>query len=369
MTFLTDSDFPPLTNDLILRAARGEPTERAPVWIMRQAGRYLPEYREVASRHPFFEICRTPELATKVTLQPIERFPGLLDASIIFSDILVIPQALGMEVQMLPEKGPHFPSPLKDPGDLKKLEKVVDVHKSLGYVFDAITRTRMALNGRVPLFGFSGAPWTLMAYMVEGGGSKSFLTAKKWFYQYSEATHELLQRLTDVIVDYLVAQVGAGAQMLQIFDSWAGELTPDDFKAFSLPYLTQIASRVKETLGRIGATVVPMFVFAKGVHFALDELSRCGYDVISLDWTIDPLAAKARTQGRVTLQGNLDPCMLFAPEEAIREVTRTMLEKFGTHQRYIANLGHGMLPTHTPEGLRAYLQAVKDISTEMNQHA
>ncbi|ORX99841.1 uroporphyrinogen decarboxylase [Basidiobolus meristosporus CBS 931.73] len=367
MTILTDADFPPLKNDLILRAARGEPTERVPIWVMRQAGRYLPEYMEVSRKHPFFEVCRTPELATKVTLQPIDRYPGLLDASIIFSDILVVPQALGMEVQMLPGKGPHFPSPLNTPADLELLEKEVDVYKSLGYVYDAITMTRKALDGRVPLFGFSGAPWTLMAYMIEGGGSKTYAKAKTWFYQYPEATHQLLQRLTDVIVDYLVGQVKAGAQMLQLFESWAGELTPDDFKTFSLPYLSQIARRVKTELESIGANTVPMFVFAKGAHFALEELSESGYDVVSLDWTIDPLVAKAKTQGRVTLQGNLDPCMLFAPEESIRQVTRTMLEKFGTKGRYIANLGHGMLPTHTPEGLKAYLQAVKDISLEMNQ--
>jgi uroporphyrinogen decarboxylase len=211
---LTDADFPPLRNDLILRAARGEPTERTPVWVMRQAGRYLPEFREMRAEHDFFRVCRTPELAARVTLQPIERYEGLLDASIIFCDILVIPQALGMTVEMVPGKGPHFPEPLHVPDDLNRLTKTVDVVKELGYALDAITLTRKQLDGRVPLFGFCGAPWTLMAYMVEGGGSKTFSKAKTWLYQYPEASKNLLDQLTDVLVDFLVAQVNAGAQVL-----------------------------------------------------------------------------------------------------------------------------------------------------------
>ncbi|RKP05401.1 uroporphyrinogen decarboxylase [Thamnocephalis sphaerospora] len=359
---LTDADFPPLKNDLILRAARGEPTERTPVWVMRQAGRYLPEFRETRAEHDFFRVCRTPELATRVTLQPIDRYAGLLDASIIFCDILVVPQALGMTVEMVPGKGPHFPEPLREPADLERLTTHVDVEKELGYALDAITLTRQQLAGRVPLFGFCGAPWTLMAYMIEGGGSKTFSKAKRWLFQYPDAASQLLQRLTEVAADFLVAQVNAGAQIVQVFDSWAGELSPADFERFSLPYLRQIAERVR---AQLGDRAVPMVVFAKGAHFGLHALAHAGYDVVSLDWTVTPQEARRAMAGapRVTLQGNLDPCLLFAPHDVLRARARQMINDFGVGGGHIANLGHGMMPDHDPEALRVYLEAVRDAST------
>ncbi|KAF9585895.1 Uroporphyrinogen decarboxylase in heme biosynthesis [Lunasporangiospora selenospora] len=356
--------FPPLKNDLILRAARGEKTERAPVWVMRQAGRYLPEFREERVMNDFFKICRTPELATKVTLQPIDRYDGLLDASIIFSDILVIPQALGMEVEMVPGKGPHFPDPLVKPEEVHtKLKESVDVNKELQYVFDAITMTRHALNGRVPLIGFVGAPWTLMSYMIEGGGSKTLSKAKEWLYKYPQESHELLRRITDVCVDFLVGQVRAGAQMLQVFESWGGELGPHEFEQFSLPYLAQIATRVKEILGRDES--VPMTVFAKGSWYALDKLAVIGYETVSLDWTYSPTAAKAVTKGRVTLQGNMDPSVLLGGDEAIVATATRMVREFGSTGRYIANLGHGILPSVPVEGMELFLKTVHRVGLEV----
>ncbi|KAF9984094.1 Uroporphyrinogen decarboxylase in heme biosynthesis [Mortierella antarctica] len=354
--------FPPLKNDLILRAARGEKTERAPVWVMRQAGRYLPEFRAERVENDFFKICRTPELATKVTLQPIDRYDGLLDASIIFSDILVIPQAMGMDVQMVPGKGPHFPEPLVVPADMAKLKKDVDVNQELQYVFDAITMTRHALNGRVPLIGFVGAPWTLMAYMIEGGGSKTLSKAKEWIFKHPKVSHELLGRITDVCVDFLVGQVRAGAQMLQVFESWGGELSPHDFELFSLPYLAQIVSRVKATLGE---DAVPMSVFAKGSWYALDKLSEIGYETVSLDWTHTPESAKAITKGRVTLQGNMDPSVLYGGDEAIVATVERMVRGFGSTGRYIANLGHGILPTVPVEAMELFLKTVHRVGLEV----
>ncbi|CAI2163463.1 4061_t:CDS:2 [Funneliformis geosporum] len=333
-------EFPPLKNDLILRAARGEKTERAPVWIMRQAGRYLPEFRKEREKYDFFTICRTPELATLITLQPINRYDGLLDAAIIFSDILVVPQALGLIVEMVPNKGPHFPSPLETPADIDaKLNKKVDVYKELGYVFDAITMTRLELKGRVPLIGFIGAPWTLMAYMIEGGGSNNLSKAKTWLFKYPE----------------------------EIFESWGGELSPHDFKTFSLPYISQIADSVKKQCRDDGIIPVPMTIFCKGSWYALESLSEIGYDTISLDWTIDPTYAKNVTKGRVTLQGNMDPCMLYGGDEAIRSTVRTMLEAFGTYEKYIVNLGHGILPTVDPEATRVFLETVHSVGLELNK--
>ncbi|KAF9183345.1 Uroporphyrinogen decarboxylase in heme biosynthesis [Haplosporangium sp. Z 767] len=355
--------FPPLKNDLILRAARGEKTERAPVWVMRQAGRYLPEFRAERVENDFFKICRTPELATKVTLQPIDRYDGLLDASIIFSDILVVPQAMGMTVEMVPGKGPHFPEPLVLPADMVRLTKDVDVHKELQYVFDAITMTRHALNGRVPLIGFVGAPWTLMAYMIEGGGSKTLSKAKEWIFKYPKESHELLGRITDVCVDFLVGQVRAGAQMLQVFESWGGELGPHDFELFSLPYLAQIATRVKAKLGKDEA--VPMTVFAKGSWYALDKLSVIGYEAVSLDWTHTPESAKAITKGRVTLQGNMDPNVLLGGDEAIVAAVERMVRGFGSSERYIANLGHGILPSVPVDAMELFLKTVHRVGLEV----
>merc|ERR1712004_582788 len=356
--------FPPLKNDLILRAARGEVTERTPVWVMRQAGRYLPEFREFRLNHEFFEICRTPELACEITLQPIRRFN--LDASIIFCDILVVPQALGMEVLMVPGKGPSFPSPLVVPEDLEKLNKNCDVHKELGYVYEAITLTRHNLEGKVPLIGFSGAPWTLMSYMIEGGGSTTQSKAKRWLYAYPEDSHKLLQMLTDVIVEYLVGQVQAGAQTLQLFESHAGILGYKNFIKFSLPYIRQISTKVKQRLTEQGFTPVPMTIFAKDGHFAIEELSQSNYEVVGLDWTVKPQHGRRLAGTEVTLQGNLDPCALYAPKDEIKKMVKEMVEKFGP-QKYIANLGHGIYPDMDPDHLATFIDAVHTYSEEVNE--
>lgn len=348
-------NFPPLLNDLLLRAARGENVERAPVWVMRQAGRYLPEFREVRVETDFFTVCQTPELACKITLQPIERFP--LDAAIIFSDILVIPQALGMKVEMKPGVGPVFDKPLVLPEDMDNLI-IPDVKVALKYVYDAITLTRQRLEGKVPLIGFTGAPWTLMAYMIEGGGSKTQSKAKKWLYQYPEASRKLLTMITRVCVDYLVEQVRAGAQLLQVFESNAEYLGPEQFRTFALPYLLQINKEVKSKLVQEGLEVVPMTVFAKGGHYALEDLSNSGYETIGLDWTIDPVLARRVVGDKVTLQGNFDPPALYSSVQDIDTAVKKMCEKFGT-QRWIANLGHGIYPDMDPDHLGAFIAAVQ----------
>lgn len=346
-------NFPELKNDTLLRAARGETTEYTPVWIMRQAGRYLPEYRAKRALEEFFTVVRTPELATEITLQPIERFP--LDAAIIFSDILVIPQAMGMECLMIKGRGPVFPDPLKTPADLERLI-TPDVQHSLKYVFDALTLTRQELNGRVPLIGFCGAPWTLMAYMIEGGGSKSFAASKTWLFKHPAASHKLLQSITDVLIEYVIAQVDAGAQLIQVFDSWAGLLSPKAFNEFALPYLKQVADALAEQRPDI-----PTTVFAKGAYYALEDLADSAYNVVGLDWTMNPQEARERVAGKVALQGNMDPCMLFASPEDIRAEVKQMIEAFGPGN-YIANLGHGMLPSHDPEHARVFIEAVHEYS-------
>ncbi|XP_017680122.1 PREDICTED: uroporphyrinogen decarboxylase isoform X2 [Lepidothrix coronata] len=358
--------FPKLKNDTFLRAARGEETEHTPVWCMRQAGRYLPEFRETRAAQDFFATCRSPKLCCELTLQPLRRFP--LDAAIIFSDILVVPQALGMEVVMVPGKGPTFTEPLKEVEDLLKLRQKVDVTAELGYVFQAITLTRHSLEGRVPLIGFSGAPWTLMSYMIEGGGSSTMAKAKSWLYRHPEASHQLLRLLADVITDYLVGQVAAGAQALQLFESHAGHLGPEQFQDFALPYIRDIAQAVKSKLKEEALPLVPMIIFAKDAHYALRDLARAGYEVVGLDWTIRPQEARAQTGKDVTLQGNLDPCALYAPKEKIGELVKKMLEAFGT-QRYIANLGHGLYPDMNPEHVGAFVEAVHAHSRHINKHS
>ncbi|ORY19449.1 Uroporphyrinogen decarboxylase [Clohesyomyces aquaticus] len=355
--------FAPMKNDLILRTARGEKVERPPMWVMRQAGRYLPEYHEAKGAHDFFECCRSPEIASTLTLQPIERFAGLIDAAIIFSDILVIPQAMGMEVVMVDKKGPHFPEPLQSPSDpqyKEVMERKVNVKESLGYVYKAITLTREKLQGRVPLIGFCGAPWTLLSYMVEGGGSKMFIQAKTWAFKYQEESKALLQKIAELCVEYLALQVEAGAQMIQVFDSWAGELSPASFKILALPYLKHIADNLPSRLKEMGLERVPMTVFAKGAWYALDDLCDTNYDVIGLDWLHAPAEAYrvARTKGK-TLQGNADPGVLYGGREAITTVVKEMVEGFGGgKQGWIANLGHGITPFVKPDDLKFFFEEI-----------
>eukprot|EP01137_Pigoraptor_chileana_P014270 Opistho-2@68690 len=266
---------------------------------------------------------------------------------------------------MLPGKGPHFPKPLDTVADLEVIPRALAAKDKLQYVFDAITLTRHKLEGKVPLIGFCGAPWTLMAYMIEGGGSKTFSKAKSWLYDRETASLDLLDRITAASIDYLVGQVAAGAQMLQVFESWAGELGPDLFSTYSLPFLRRIRSGVHERLVQLGIPTVPMVVFAKGAHYAIPDLAQSGYNVVGLDWTVDPRTARAAAGDAVSLQGNMDPCALYGSHDRIGREVRTMIDGFGT-QRYIANLGHGMHPDHDPAALGAFVDEVHRYSRELN---
>ncbi|KAI0914860.1 uroporphyrinogen decarboxylase [Ustulina deusta] len=362
-------DFPPLKNDLVLRTAWGQNVERAPIWIMRQAGRYLPEYHEAKGTRDFFECCRDPEVASTLTLQPIERFAGLLDASIIFSDILVVPQAMGMVVEMVDKKGPHFPDPLRSPDDgqyPKVLNKDVDVAAELDYVYRAITLTRKKLDGRVPLIGFCGAPWTLFCYMVEGGGTKLFIESKKWIYKYPDETCAMLQKISEICVEYLALQVQAGAQMIQVFDSWAGELSPATFKKFSEPYLAYIAQKLPSKLKEMGLDIVPMIVFPKGANQSLDSVCNLGYNVVGLDWLVEPAnAVKIRGDRKIVFQGNADPGVLYGSRESISETVKLMVEGFGGGKGgWIANLGHGITPLVKPDDLKFYLEEIQRLTSK-----
>ncbi|VDK38351.1 unnamed protein product [Taenia asiatica] len=360
-------DFPILKNDTILRVCKGLPVPYTPVWIMRQAGRYLPEFRAVRKEHDFFEVCCVPELVCEVTLQPIRRFN--LDAAIIFSDILVIPQALGMEVVMEPGVGPQLPSCLNDPKDLLRLDWSVDVKSILDYSYEAVRLTRHKLEGRVPLIGFAGGPWTLMTYMIEGGGSKVFAKSKRWLYVYPESSHRLLGLLTRAITDHLVQQVLAGAQLLQIFESHAGALSSHLFGTFVLPYLRQIYTGVRSRLQNqhdfSADECPPIIMFALGGHYVLREIASVGFEVIGLDWTIDPKWARQIIGSPITLQGNLDPCALYSTEEDLENHVKEMLNSFAfKERRYIANLGHGIYSDVEPEKVAAFVDLVHRYSAD-----
>jgi uroporphyrinogen decarboxylase len=343
-----------LQNDLLLRTLRGETTERTPVWMMRQAGRYLPDYMKLKEKYSFFERCQTPELAAEITIQPVEQVG--VDAAIIFSDILVVPQAMGMEVQMIEGKGPNLPDPIKKNSDLEKLV-MPDVNEKLGYVFDALRLTKKELNGRVPLIGFAGAPWTLLCYMVQGKGSKTFDDAKIFCYTQPETAHRLLQMITDTTIDYLQGQAAAGADVVQIFDSWGGLLGPDDFEKFSMQYIRQIVAALKE--------VVPTIIFAKGAWHSLKSMADTGAHGLGIDWCITPELARKMAGANVTLQGNFDPAKLLLPIPSIRDEVRTMLSAFGGH-RHIANLGHGILPNVPVDHARAFVDTVKEFSLQLH---
>ncbi len=337
-----------LKNDLLLRAALGEKVERTPVWLMRQAGRILPEYRKVrASVSGFIELAQTPELAAEVTIQPVDILG--VDAAIIFSDILVIPEAMGLPYEMIEKKGPKFPETIKSKADVEKL-RVADVEESLSYVTKAIEITKNELNGRVPLIGFAGAPWTIFAYMVEGSGSKTFSKAKAMLYTEPELSHQLLQKITDSTIAYLKAQISAGADLVQVFDSWAGILSHDQYKEFSIPYLKKIADAIQE---------VPKTIFAKDAHAAFADLSSLEYHTIGLDWTMDPKGVRSIVGDHKTLQGNLDPCVLYADKATIQTHTQKMLKDFGSG-RHIANLGHGVYPDINPDHVKWFIETVKE---------
>ena len=342
-----------IKNDLLLRALNGETLERPPVWMMRQAGRYLPDYRVLRAKYGFFERCQTPELVCEITLQPIDQVG--VDAAIIFSDILVVPQAMGMEVQLVENIGPLLPNPIKSMADVDKLV-MPDVADSLSYVFDALRLTKKELDGRVPLIGFAGAPWTLLCYMVQGKGSKTFDAAKAFCFTQPKAAHQVLQMITDTTIDYLKKQVEAGADVVQIFDSWGGLLSPKDFETFSLQYMRQIVQALKD--------YCPTIVFAKGAWFALEEMSQTGAHGLGIDWCITPEQARAWAGNNVTLQGNFDPAKLLSPIPEIRKAVHEMIDAFGT-TRYIANLGHGILPNIPVENAKAFVDAVKEYALEM----
>jgi len=326
------------------------------------AGRYLPEYHKEKGNRDFFECCRSPEIVSNLTLQPINRYPQI-DAAIIFSDILVIPQALGMTVEMVDKKGPHFPLPLSSPSDpqfRQILDKKVDCSHELEYVYEGITMTRHKLQGRVPLFGFCGAPWTLLCYMVEGGGTKLFKEVKTWIYKYPEASSAMLHKIAEVCVDHLALQVKAGAQIVQVFDSWAGELAPSAFKKLGLPHLRFISKQLPQKLRQMGCEVVPMVVFAKGAWYALDDLCDSGYQVVGLDWLHDPAEAVALARGRVVLQGNADPGVLYGVRDSISEYVEEMVKGFGGGKKgWIVNLGHGVTPFVKPDDLGFFFNEIR----------
>jgi uroporphyrinogen decarboxylase len=342
-----------LKNDLLLRAARCEETERAPVWFMRQAGRYLPEYRAIRSKYDFLTMVKTPELAAEVTVQPVDLVG--VDAAILFSDILTIPEAMGMKLVMEEGKGgPRFPDPIRSYVQQRDL-KQIDASRDLAYVMNAIKVTKERLNGRVPLIGFSGAPWTLFCYMVEGSGSKDFRHAKEMIFSNPEDAHKLLGKIRDAVADYLATQVMAGADIIQIFDTWAGILSPEDFKTFSLDYIGEIVRDVQN----ITKKKAPIIVFCKGANHSLNEIAATGCDVIGLDWTIDIADVRGLIGDGIALQGNLDPTLLYAPEYVMEARVRDIAERMGSPKGHIFNLGHGISPDVDQDKARAFVASAK----------
>ncbi|PRP67553.1 uroporphyrinogen decarboxylase [Nonlabens agnitus] len=337
-----------IKNDLFLRALRGETVERPPVWMMRQAGRYLPDFMKLKEKYDFFTRCQTPELATEITVMPIDQIGP--DAAILFSDILVIPQAMNIEVQMKPGVGPWLPNPIRSAADLDRVV-VPDVADSLSYVMEAIDMTKDALANRVPLIGFAGSPWTILCYCVQGQGSKNFDKAKEFCFTQPEAAHELLQRITDTTIAYLHEKVKHGVNAVQVFDSWGGMLSPVDYQEFSWKYIQQIINSLRP--------VTEVLVFGKGCWFALNEMSKSGAAALGVDWTCSARNARYLSGGNITLQGNFDPSRLFSPPAMIKKMVKQMIDDFGK-DKYIANLGHGILPNIPVENAQAFVDAVKE---------
>lgn len=335
-----------LQNDLLLRAAAGQRTERPPVWLMRQAGRILPEYRALREKvNGFKNLVENPELVCEVTLQPVRALG--VDAAILFSDILVIPEAMGLPYQMVESKGPWFEQTIDTPDDIKKL-RIADPEASLRFVTDGVKLINQELAGKVPLIGFAGAPWTIFSYMVEGKGSKTFSKARSFLIQHPEAAHQLLSMITDSTIAYLKAQIAAGVHIVQLFDSWAGILSPQQYAVFSMPYISRICDAIN---------TVPKIVFAKGAFFARHGLSELNCQVIGLDWNMDIAESKQLTGNRKVLQGNLDPCILFGDKETVKKETIQMLDAFGGH--HIANLGHGVYPDTPLDNVKCFVDTVK----------
>ncbi len=339
-----------MQNDsLFIKALKGENVERPPVWMMRQAGRYLPEYIALRNKYDFFTRVQTPELACEITIQPVDHIG--VDAAILFSDILVIPLAMGVEVQFIEHKGPILPKTITTQKDVDGLIIEENAIATLEYVSKAIKLIKTELNNRVPLIGFAGAPFTILCYLVEGKGSKNFDTAKQFCFTQPKLAHQLLNKITDVTIAYLQAQVKSGADAVQIFDSWSGLLGPKEFNEFSLPYLNRVADSLSQ--------IVPVILFPKGSWYALEELSKSTASAIGIDWCIAPKVARATTQNKKTLQGNFDPCRLLLPVPQIQKEVKEMIDAFGKN-KYIANLGHGILPNIPVENAKAFVDAVKN---------
>lgn len=364
-----------IKNDLFLRALKGETVERPPVWMMRQAGRYLPEFRALRDKYDFFTRCRMPEIAAEITVQPIRIVKS--DAAILFSDILVIPQAMNIEVQMKENVGPWLPNPIRTAADVEQVI-VPNIEETLGYVMDAIKITKEMLNDEVPLIGFAGSPWTIFCYAVEGKGSKSFDTAKGFCFSQPEAAHALLQKITDTTILYLKEKVKAGVNAVQIFDSWGGMLSPVDYQEFSWKYINQIVEALadetdtkndfsaekKSVLGDLRQTTekstkTEVIVFGKGCWFALSEMAKSKASALGVDWTCSARNARYLSGGNITLQGNFDPSRLLSPIPTIKKMVHEMIDEFGK-DKYIVNLGHGILPNIPVDHAKAFIEAVKE---------
>lgn len=337
-----------IKNDLYLRALKGETVERPPVWMMRQAGRYLPEFMDIKQKYDFFTRCRTPELASEITVQPIRRFG--MDAAILFCDILVIPQAMNIEVQMKPNFGPFVPNPIRSQKDVDQTI-VPEIHEELGYVMDAIKATKELLNNEIPLIGFAGSPWTILCYIVQGQGSKTFDKTKEFCFTNPLAAHQMLRKITDTTIAYLKEKVKAGCDAIQIFDSWGGLLSPADFQEFSWSYMNKIVEAL--------APHAPVTVFGKGCWFAFQDMAKSKASALGVDWTCTARNARYLSGGNITLQGNFDPSRLFSPPSEIRNMVHRMINDFGK-DKYIVNLGHGILPNIPVDHARAFVDAVKE---------
>ena len=340
-----------MDNNLLIEALKGSSVNRPPVWMMRQAGRYLPDFMKLKEKYDFFTRCRTPELVTEITLMPINQIG--VDAAIIFSDILVVLQAMNIEVEMREGIGPFLPNPIKDKESLNQVI-LPDVHEHLGYVFDAVKLTKKELNNRVPLIGFAGAPWTLFCYALQGQGSKNFNTAKAFCYQHPELAKELLQKITTTTIAYLREKVKAGADVIQLFDSWGGLLSPKDYQVFSWFYSQQIIDALSSS--------APVIIFGKGCWFALPEMGKSGASAIGIDWTCSARNARYLSGGQVTLQGNFDPSKLLLPISEIKLQVKQMINEFGK-ESYIVNLGHGILPNVPVDHAKAFVDAVKEYNS------
>jgi uroporphyrinogen decarboxylase len=340
----------------LLQAVRRQPLDRPPVWIMRQAGRYMPEFRAVRAKHGFLEVCKTPELATEVTLQPLNPEIGIVpDAAIIFSDILIPLEAMGMAVRF-DDKGPHLDNPIRQVADVDRLV-VPHAAETSPYLGEALGMVKRELAGKAPLIGFAGAPWTLAAYMIEGGGSKNYDKIKRFMYNEPEAFHRLMDRVADTVTDHLVYQLDAGADVVQVFESWGGVLSPRDFATFALPYTRKVIAGVKAQ-----RPDQPVILYMNGAGHVLDDLANAGADAVGIDWRVDLGEAFDRIGDRVAIQGNMDPCMLYAPIPVIQAEVRRLAGLVGDRPGHIFNLGHGILPDVPVAHAKAFVDAVKALS-------